>query len=146
VRNYDAVGRHGGEEFLIVLRGCGAPDLVVSAERLRHSIADSPIETSAGQLSVTVSFGLACAGRAEKETLARETFLHAADEALYAAKAGGPDSGWKSLHHRWRSGREATDRGAVVKVILPNGASKNPQRLSMRALARWWTRLARKCH
>jgi two-component system cell cycle response regulator len=89
VRNYDAVGRYGGEEFLIILPGCSAPDLVVSAERLRHSIADHPIETSAGQLPVTLSLGLASAERGEQETLDCETFLRAADEALYAAKAGG---------------------------------------------------------
>ena len=89
VRPYDVVGRYGGEEFLIVFPGCSAANLVVGAERLRHCVADHPIETSAGQLSVTLSLGLASAEQGEKETLDCETFLHTADEALYAAKAGG---------------------------------------------------------
>jgi two-component system cell cycle response regulator len=89
VRPYDAVGRYGGEEFLVVFPGCSAANLVVGAERLRRCIADSPIETSAGQLAVTLSLGLASAEQGEMETLDCETFLRTADEALYAAKALG---------------------------------------------------------
>jgi two-component system cell cycle response regulator len=89
VRPYDAVGRYGGEEFLVVFPGCSAADLVVGAERLRHCIADVPVETSAGPLPVTLSLGLASAGQNEKETCDCETFLRIADEALYAAKARG---------------------------------------------------------
>src|ERR1700730_16440958 len=61
LRSYDSVGRYGGEEFLIVVPGCDALNLVVTAERLRHRIADQPFETSAGPVSVTVSLGLAAA-------------------------------------------------------------------------------------
>jgi two-component system, cell cycle response regulator len=89
VRPYDAVGRYGGEEFLIVFPGCNAANLVVGAERLRHCIADQPIETSVGQLPVTLSLGLASVEQGEKETLDCEAFLRNADEALYAAKARG---------------------------------------------------------
>src|SRR5277367_566482 len=89
VRPYDVVGRYGGEEFLIVFPGCNAANLVIGAERLRHCVADQKIETSAGQLSVTLSFGLASAEQGEKETLDSDTFLHTADQALYAAKARG---------------------------------------------------------
>jgi len=89
IRPYDAVGRYGGEEFLVVFPGCSAENLVVGAERLRRCIADSPVETAAGQLPVTLSLGLASAEQGEKETLDCETFLRTADEALYAAKARG---------------------------------------------------------
>jgi two-component system, cell cycle response regulator len=89
VRPYDGVGRYGGEEFLIVFPGCSMPDLVVGAERLRHCIADQPIETSVGQIPVTLSLGLASVEQGENETLGCETFLHRADSALYAAKARG---------------------------------------------------------
>jgi two-component system, cell cycle response regulator len=89
VRPYDAVGRYGGEEFLIVLPACNAPNLVVAAERLRHCIAEQPIETSVGQIPVTLSLGLASVEQGEKETPDCETLLRHADEALYAAKARG---------------------------------------------------------
>jgi two-component system cell cycle response regulator len=89
VRPYDVVGRYGGEEFLVVFPGCNAANLIVGAERLRHCIADQPIETSVGQISVTLSLGLASVEPDEKETLDCEAFLRNADEALYAAKARG---------------------------------------------------------
>jgi two-component system cell cycle response regulator len=89
VRTYDAVGRYGGEEFLIVLPGCRAADLVVIAERLRNSIADFPVETSAGHLPVTLSLGLSSVEQGENKALDCEIFLRTADEALYSAKARG---------------------------------------------------------
>ena len=89
VRPYDGVGRYGGEEFLIVFPGCSMPDLVVGAERLRHCIADQPIETSVGQIPVTLSLGLASVEQGENEILGCESFLQRADAALYAAKARG---------------------------------------------------------
>ena len=89
VRPYDVVGRYGGEEFLIVFPGCNMPDLLVGAERLRHCIADQPIETSVGQIPVTLSLGLASVEQGENEILGCESFLQRADAALYAAKARG---------------------------------------------------------
>jgi two-component system, cell cycle response regulator len=89
VRPYDVAGRYGGEEFLIILPGCNADSSVIGAERLRHSIADQPIETSVGSIPVTLSLGLASVEQAKEETPNSETFLRDADEALYAAKAGG---------------------------------------------------------
>jgi len=89
VRPYDVVGRYGGEEFLIVFPGCSAPNLIAGAERLRHCIADQPIETSVGPIPVTLSLGLSSVEQGKNEALDGETFLRAADEALYAAKARG---------------------------------------------------------
>jgi diguanylate cyclase (GGDEF)-like protein len=89
VRPYDAVGRYGGEEFLIVLPNCNVQNLVVGAERLRRSIADRAIETSVGPIAVTLSLGLASVETGEKEIVNPETIVHHADEALYLAKARG---------------------------------------------------------
>jgi two-component system cell cycle response regulator len=89
VRPYDAVGRYGGEEFLIVFPGCTSPNLILGAERLRRCAADQPVETSAGPIPVTLSLGLASAEQGENEAFDCEVFLRSADEALYAAKAGG---------------------------------------------------------
>jgi two-component system, cell cycle response regulator len=89
VRPYDVVGRYGGEEFLVVFPGCNAANLRVGAERLRRCVADQPIETNAGPITVTLSLGLASLERDENGILDCEVFLHAADEALYAAKARG---------------------------------------------------------
>jgi len=89
VRSYDSVGRYGGEEFLILVPGCDALNLVVTAERLRHSVAGRPIDTSAGPITVTLSVGLVAAEPQDLGSLHCEVLLRAADAALYAAKAEG---------------------------------------------------------
>jgi diguanylate cyclase (GGDEF)-like protein len=88
LRSYDAVGRYGGEEFLIVVPGCDPLNLLVTAERLRRKIAEKPVATSAGPVAVTISLGLA-AVQADESEIDPEIFLRDADEALYAAKARG---------------------------------------------------------
>jgi two-component system, cell cycle response regulator len=88
VRNYDYVGRYGGEEFLVVLAECSASDLGATAERMRAHISGKPVETDAGPISVTVSIGLVAepaAGPLRKG----EELLRVADTALYLAKRNG---------------------------------------------------------
>jgi len=89
LRSYDSVGRYGGEEFLIVVPGCDALNLKVTAERLRRIIADKPVETTAGPVPVTISLGLAATQATTSGLIGREALLHDADQALYAAKAAG---------------------------------------------------------
>jgi diguanylate cyclase (GGDEF)-like protein len=87
VRAYDAIGRYGGEEFLVVLPGCDESGGAAQAERLRDAIGSSPIATSAGEITVTCSVGLAWSPRAEPD--ASKELLRSADEALYGAKRTG---------------------------------------------------------
>ncbi len=87
IRPYDSLGRIGGEEFLVLLPNCEPDDLPLAAERIRKVVADQPIETSAGPISVTMSLGAALA-TSQREATARE-ILAAADHALYAAKTAG---------------------------------------------------------
>jgi diguanylate cyclase (GGDEF)-like protein len=89
VRSYDSLGRYGGEEFLILVPSCDVPDLIATAERLRRCIADKPIPTSAGDVSMTVSMGLVSTAQEECAWQDCETLLRAADAALYVAKAEG---------------------------------------------------------
>jgi diguanylate cyclase (GGDEF)-like protein/PAS domain S-box-containing protein len=87
VRGYDLVGRLGGEEFLVILGGCGSNEALIRADQLRLSIGESPIPTASGPISMTISIGVLCArewGYPRREDLLREV-----DVALYAAKADG---------------------------------------------------------
>lgn len=87
VRAYDGVGRYGGEEFLIVLPGCGAEEALRLAERIRASVTATGIDTPEGRVSTTASIGLAWSVPAE--TTSPEDLIGAADRALYAAKERG---------------------------------------------------------
>jgi diguanylate cyclase (GGDEF)-like protein len=86
VRGYDSVGRYGGEEFLIVLPGCGRDQIDQGAERVRCSVDDGPLLIDGLSISVTVSIGAAVATGA---TVSDLEILAAADAALYRAKRAG---------------------------------------------------------
>jgi diguanylate cyclase (GGDEF)-like protein len=87
LRVYDVLGRYGGEEFLILLPGCDAGKARSIAERLRSVISADPVETLAGAVSMTMSFGLAVVGAEENVTW--DELVRAADQALYEAKRRG---------------------------------------------------------
>jgi diguanylate cyclase (GGDEF)-like protein len=81
----EAIGRWGGEEFLVVLPQADMTAALRSAERLRSAIASAPVHApGAGPLHVTVSCGVALSGGGSTDALLRE-----ADAALYAAKDAG---------------------------------------------------------
>jgi diguanylate cyclase (GGDEF)-like protein len=90
VRPQDAVGRYGGEEFLIVLSACGHDTLQERAEQVRKAINDSLISTRDGGLSISVSIG-AVTIESWDVSYSIEPFLKQADKALYRAKASGRD-------------------------------------------------------
>jgi len=86
VRSYDAVGRYGGEEFLILLAGCSNDaDMVKQAERLRAAVSAGEIHTSEGPINVTLSVGIASSA----DISDAEGLIRAADAALYRAKRSG---------------------------------------------------------
>jgi diguanylate cyclase (GGDEF)-like protein len=86
-RSYDAVGRYGGEEFVIILPGCDRKNIMGIAERLRKTIGDSRMDTLAGMIPVTMSLGVAVSDTGKRRDV--EAHVHAADLALYRAKANG---------------------------------------------------------
>lgn len=87
VRSYDFVGRFGGEEFLVTLNNCDPAFGLARAEKIRKTIADRPVETSAGAVSVSMSFGLLLSQ--EWGYMSVVELLHEVDTALYGAKAAG---------------------------------------------------------
>lgn len=84
IRPYDGIGRYGGEEFLAIFPGCDEPRILALSERLREAIAATPMDTSEGRISVTMSIGAASYSDPADGNV--ETLIKAADIALYRAK------------------------------------------------------------
>jgi two-component system chemotaxis response regulator CheY len=88
VRPYDLVGRWGGEELLLLLAGTTLQEATSIAERVRATIAATPLIRADGrQLALTASLGVASTETSGERTL--EALVRDADAALYRAKAAG---------------------------------------------------------
>ncbi|GJI98111.1 hypothetical protein RugamoR57_48290 [Duganella caerulea] len=85
----DSVVRYGGEEFLLILPETDLDGGALLAERLRHALADTPVEHEGRQIAITASFGVASIDFATSAHDAHLNMIAAADELLYAAKNGG---------------------------------------------------------
>jgi len=85
LREYDGVGRYGGEEFLLILPGCDLPTATRRANEIRTLISNESILPGPPLTPVTVSMGVAVAESSEP----LESLLHRTDEALYRAKRNG---------------------------------------------------------
>jgi diguanylate cyclase (GGDEF)-like protein len=85
LRDYDSVGRYGGEEFLVIAPGIPDRGDAGVFERVRSRVSQAVTPTNRGAISITVSIGVASATR----TSTVDSLLAAADAALYRAKAGG---------------------------------------------------------
>ena len=86
VRPCDAVGRYGGEEFLIVLPQCTEENIFSVGERVRMEICKVPIVYDEGSVRITVSIG--CTVSPDGEHFV-DMMIKAADQALYRAKHTG---------------------------------------------------------
>lgn len=88
LRTVDAIGRWGGEEFLVVLTGTDEEGALRATERLREALADDqPDEARAHGLPVTITIGVAEWHQEEIDELVTR-----ADSALYLGKAAGRDN------------------------------------------------------
>jgi two-component system cell cycle response regulator len=89
-RATDWCARLGGEEFAIVLERTKIAEAHICAERLRHAIENTSIDTPAGAVRITVSIGISGLGRSvDRNSATVQSLLEHADTNLYASKAGG---------------------------------------------------------
>lgn len=87
LRKIDLTARYGGEEFAMLLPQTNIEMAMAVAERIREDMAEKPIETDKGSLTVTISLGV-CDTSVSGVTRAVD-LVRKADEALYAAKKDG---------------------------------------------------------
>lgn len=86
LRAYDALGRYGGEEFLVIAPACALEEAAKVAERIRLSVEAKRFERAPISIGVTVSVGVAagCGNQLQSGDL-----IELADGALYSAKRNG---------------------------------------------------------
>ena len=120
LREYDLVGRFGGEEFALLLPQAKALDAYRIAERIRTHIGSMPITVSddakAEPVSLSISIGVAALGaKWDSSSGAQLTeLLAAADGALYQAKRNGRNQVCVVTENAifGASGRDAAGNGA----------------------------------
>lgn len=84
LRENDAVGRLGGEEFALILPMTSRRAALPFAERIRTTLAAETIRLTSTSVHVAASFGITCT--AGRHGIPWTTLLDEADRALYEAK------------------------------------------------------------
>jgi two-component system cell cycle response regulator len=88
-RQYDFLGRYGGEEFVVCAPGVETIQARFVAERMRKKVQEMKIlpPNFSHPVKITASFGVACLQLESRETV--DSLTGRADEALYQAKKEG---------------------------------------------------------
>lgn len=88
MRGYDAVGRYGSEEFLIMLPGYDAAKSPARTQELVDALAARPFDCNGTEINVTCSFGVTVTWPwLDRTTI--DDLIRRADKAVYQAKQNG---------------------------------------------------------
>jgi diguanylate cyclase (GGDEF)-like protein len=85
-RRSDICGRYGGEEFVALLPGTTADQAMYFAERMRKRIEKLVVKTETGNITFTISLGIA---QLNNDILSHVEWFESADKALYFSKEHG---------------------------------------------------------
>ena len=89
-RDSDLTARYGGEEFVVLAPNASLEEALTLAERIRATVAESPLNVSTGVLHNTVSIGVAeYSMEPQFGANILEDMIEKADKALYRAKQSG---------------------------------------------------------
>jgi len=139
------LGRVGGDEFLIVLRGSNARK---RAEALGEEICrtmEAPMRLDQRQVRMTISIGISLF---PDDAESAEDLVRHADAAVYKAKSRGP-GGWarytpelteaaRARRYLETELRSAIEREQIQVSLQPIVALSNGKQVSVEALARWY--------
>ncbi|MDJ0776731.1 MAG: GGDEF domain-containing protein [Gammaproteobacteria bacterium] len=113
VRTTDIVCRYGGEEFALVFPETHLNLAVKVADRIRLEIQDTPAQTDAGELRMTVSMGASVYMKTSAQDI--DEFVDSVDKFLYEAKQSGRNC---ICHVDYQTLRSATEIGADERALL----------------------------
>ncbi len=85
LRTVDALGRFGGEEFMVLMPGTHLTGAREAANRMRMALEETPLRVHDVDIKLTASFGAAVLGSRESKA----SVLRRADAAMYLAKRNG---------------------------------------------------------
>lgn len=89
-RETDWCARLGKRTFAVVLEGAMLADAHACAEIVRRTMADSPIDTAAGPIRITVSIGISgFEGKVQRVAVSVQSLLKQANTNLYASVLSG---------------------------------------------------------
>jgi diguanylate cyclase (GGDEF)-like protein len=87
LRPSDAIGRYGGDEFLVILENCPFDRAEELSRRILEHINERTFDNKGQAVSISISIGLSATNRSEIDS--SEQLLEAADKGLYEAKGSG---------------------------------------------------------
>ena len=87
LRQYDRIGRWGGDEFIVILPDTKISEAIMIADRMRITTAETKLSLENGEYyTVQISLGVACASGSYPSL---KKLVDAADLAMYQAKQAG---------------------------------------------------------
>ncbi|MEN8143208.1 MAG: diguanylate cyclase [Thermodesulfobacteriota bacterium] len=87
LRDYDIIGRYGGEEFLLILPETTGAQAFSICDRIRKAVQDDVFRYNGREIQVTASIGIAA--RKSEENIIMNNLIKEADRCLYIAKGTG---------------------------------------------------------
>ena len=106
VRLPDVATRYGGEEFTILLPETDAKGAVIVTERIRQMVEGLDVMVGGHIIKITISIGIATYDP-KRGNKTKSEIIHAADRALYKAKAAGKNR--LSISSRLKTGERMND-------------------------------------
>ncbi|MFH0790274.1 MAG: diguanylate cyclase, partial [Candidatus Omnitrophota bacterium] len=84
-RSSDIIARYGGEEMIVILKGCALQEGLKAADKIRENIENHLIKDEKNTYKITISAGVACYKTGDTP----DTIIKRADTGLYKAKESG---------------------------------------------------------
>ncbi len=91
IRDYDILGRYGGEEFILVLNGIGKEHTERVIGRILNKVRETKFNYEGNEINITCSCGISEVSEIPKDILSVEKLVNEADTRLYKAKDTGRD-------------------------------------------------------